>query len=680
MGVRDSDGRTAVRDRAGDWGSPLKSPLDLAELLNRANALFQRGMLADAEQLYRQIVETSPDQIVALNNRGVALERLDRMDEALASIDSALAIRPDYADAHYNRGIVLLRMRRFDEALASYDQALAIRPDYAEALSNRGIAMMELHRLDDALASFDAALAIKADYAEACYNRGIVLMRLERANEALSSFDSALAIRSDYAAASFNRGVALQGLKRHQEALATFDRILAADPDHPHALSALATSALETCDWTLTEDISRRLKRRIVDQQGFIAPFVLLFYSDDPSLQLACAKNFVRHTIAALPRLPQRPAGRHEKIRIAYLSADFRNHPMSQLMAELFGLHDRARFEVIGISFGPDDRSEIRARVAAAFDQFYDLRAESDRDIAALVSDLKIDIAIDLMGHTRNSRPGISAHRGAPIQVSYLGFPGTTGAGFIDYVIADAIVLPLDQQRFYTEEIVHLPETYWVNDSKLKISEQVPTRAEAGLPDRGFVFCCFNKGAKITAPVFEVWMRLLAAVDGSVLWLLRDNAVAESNLRKEAARRGIDPGRLVFAGKLALDRHLARHRLADLFLDTLPYNAHTTASDALAAGLPLVTCLGKTFSGRVAASLLSAAGLAELVTQSLVEYEALALKLAKDGEYLGDVRARLAQNRKNSPLFDTDRFRRHIEAAYVTMYERWQRGESSRVS
>ena len=451
--------------------------------------MFRRGRLADAEELYRQIIDTSPDQYVALNNRGVALEQLGRLDDALTSIESALSIKPDYADAFYNRGIVLLRMKRFDEALSSYDGALAIKPDYAEALSNRGIAMMELNSLDGALASFDSALAIKPDYAEACYNRGIVLMKLERAGEALASFDRALATRPDYAEAFSNRGAALQALKRHEEALAVFDRILAAEPDHPHALSALATSALETCDWRLTEIVAARLKDRIVEHGGFIDPFMLLFFSDDPSLQLQCAKNFVRNRIPVLPRLPERPVSRHEKIRIAYLSADFRNHPMSHLMAELFELHDRARFEVIGISFGPDDRSDIRARVVRAFDRFYDVRSNSDRDIATLIHDLKIDIAIDLMGHTRNARPGIAAQRCAPIQVSYLGFPGTTGTDFMDYIIADSIVLPLDQQPFYTEQIVHLPETYWVNDSKLQMSGRVPTRAEAGLPEQGFVFC-----------------------------------------------------------------------------------------------------------------------------------------------------------------------------------------------
>jgi predicted O-linked N-acetylglucosamine transferase (SPINDLY family) len=349
---------------------------------------------------------------------------------------------------------------------------------------------------------------------------------------------------------------------------------------------------------------------------------------------------------------------------------------MAHLTAELFELHDRTGFEVVGISFGPDDRSDIRARAARAFDRFHDVRARSDGEIVDLIKELEIDIAVDLMGHTRNARTGILAHRPAPIQVSYLGLPGTTGADFIDYVIADEIVLPFDQQAFYAEKIVHLPDTYWVNDSGLKIPPSRLTRAEAGLPGHGFVFCCFNKPAKITAPVFDVWMRLLSAIEGSVLWLLRDNALSERNLRSEAAARGIDPRRLFFAEKLGLGAHLARQRLADLFLDTLPYNAHTTASDALQAGLPGVTCLGSTFSGRVAASLLNAAGLPELITHSLGEYEALALKLARDGDYRADVAARLPRNRGVLPLFDTDRFRHHIEAAYRAMWERWQRGES----
>jgi protein O-GlcNAc transferase len=364
----------------------------------------------------------------------------------------------------------------------------------------------------------------------------------------------------------------------------------------------------------------------------------------------------------------------HGKLRIAYLSADFYRHATAFLMAQLFELHDRSRFEVLGVSFGQDDRSDMRARLLAAFDRFHDVGSRSDYDVAKLLHELEVDIAVDLKGLTLDCRPGILAYRPAPVQVSYLGYPGTMGADFIDYVIADPIVLPLDQQPLWTERIVHLPDCYQVNDSKRQISTRTPTRREVDLPERGFVFCSFNNNWKITPPVFDVWMRLLRAVDGSVLWLIWDNAAAERNLRREAAARGVDPARLVFAATLKVEEHLARHRLADLFLDTLPVNAHTTASDALWAGLPLLTCCGESFSGRVAASLLAAVDLPELVTSNLADYEALALRLATDPTLLRAFRKRLEQNRSTSALFDTDRFRRHIEAAYLTMWERFARG------
>ena len=569
---------------------------------------------------------------------------------------------------------MLLKIRRFDQALASYDQALSIKPDYAEAHANRAVTLMELNRLEDALTDFSRALALRPDYAEAFYNRGIALTRLERLEQALADYDSALAIVPDYPGALANRGIVLQLLRRHEEALAAFERVLTVNPGDSTALSALTSSALETCDWKRTAAILSGLDSRTVGRSAFIAPFHLLLCSDDASLQLECARQFAVSTLPAPPRQTHAPR-HHGKIRIGYLSADFRNHPMAYLTAELFELHDRGRFDVVGLSFGPDDRSAIRARIVKGFDRFYDVRAKSDSDIAALLRDAEIDIAIDLMGHTRNARAGILAHRPAPIQVSYLGFPGTMGVDFIDYVMADRIVLPFDQQAFYTEKIVHLPETYWVDGSEPDIPPCRLTRRQAGLPEHGFVFCCFNKSAKITARAFEVWMRLLAKVEGSVLWLLRDNTVAERNLRAEAAVSGIDPNRLVFADRMERDQHLARHRLADLFLDTLPYNAHTTASDALAAGLPVVTCLGSTFSGRVAASLLSALGLPDLIAHSLAEYEALALKLSEDSGYRARIGAKLKQNRENFPLFDTDRFRRHVESVYQAMWQRWQRGE-----
>ena len=535
-----------------------------------------------------------------------------------------------------------------------------------------------MHRHAEALASFDRALALEPRFADALNNRGNALRDLDRPAQALASFDQALALEPRFADALNNRGNALRDLDRPAEALDSFDRALAIDPDHRYAFDGMTETALAICDWSRTAMLGRESEARIRERCPIINPFRLLGYGSDPALQLECARRFLEDGMP-MPALLRRGAVRHhDKLRIGYLSADFHQHATASLMAELFERHDRARFEVTAIAFGPDDGSDMRARLVRAFDQFHDVRSKADLEVAQLMSGLGIDIAVDLKGHTRHARPGILAHRPAPVQASYLGYPGTTGAGFIDYVIADKTVLPFDQQPFYTEMIVHLPECYQVNASNRKIAARAPTRPEAGLPDQGFVFCCFSNNYKISPDVFDVWMRLLRAVAGSVLWLLKDNGAAQANLRNAAAARGIDPARLVFAGRLEPAEHLARHRLADLFVDTLPYNAHTTASDALWAGLPLLTCQGTAFPGRVAASLLLATGLPELATNSLDEYEALALRLATDAPLLRDLRQRLVQYRSTCPLFDTDRFRRHLEIAYATMWDIQQRGEGPR--
>jgi predicted O-linked N-acetylglucosamine transferase (SPINDLY family) len=368
----------------------------------------------------------------------------------------------------------------------------------------------------------------------------------------------------------------------------------------------------------------------------------------------------------------------HDRIRLAYLSSDFNNHAVAMLIAELFEIHDRSRFEVFGISFGRDDGSSMRARLVKAFDRFYDVRAKSDLEVVELLKELEIDIAVDLNGHTNGARPGILARRPAPIQVSYIGFPGTTGADFIDYIIVDKFIAPPDQQPFYTENLVHLPDCYLVNDSKRQVSARIPTRQEVGLPDKGFVFCCFNQMFKITPTMLDIWVRLLKNVPGSVLWLLRSDDTAEANLRREVAERGVEPTRVVVAGIVSPEDHLARQQLGDLFLDTLPYNAHTTACDALWVGLPVLTCPGRTFAARVAGSVLNAAGVPELVTNSLEDYESTALELATDPLRLSSIRKKLALNRSSCRLFDTRRICLHIEAAYTTMWELWRRGESPR--
>ena len=611
-----------------------------------------------------------------LNNRGNALFALERHDEALDSYDRALAIKSDSAEVLNNRGNVLRDLRRHEAALASYDRALAIRPHYAEALSSRGAVLRELKRHGEAVANYDRAVAIKPEYAEALNDRGNALLELERHEEAIASYDRALAIKPQFAEAHYNRGVALSALGRHADAACQFARLLRIEPDFPYARGDLLHSQPHCCNWNEYAQNVERIKRGVVAGRRAATPFAFLSASGSPSEQLQCAKIYCKDKYAASNcALWTGERYRHDRLRVAYISADFHNHATAYLTAELFELHDKSRFETHAISLGAHQRDEMRARLEKAFAHFVEVRNRSDRDVALLLRELEIDIAVDLQGHTQDSRPGILALRPAPVQVNYLGYPGTMGAEFIDYILADRFTVPEEQRSCYTEKVAYLPDMYQPNDSKRRIAEETPTRREAGLPETGFIFCAFVSTYKIVPAVFDAWMRLLAKVDGSVLWLLAGNADAVANLRRSAGMRGIDPDRLVFAPRIKLEHHLSRHRLADLFLDTLPVNAHTTASDALWAGVPIVTCRGPSFAGRVAGSLLTSLGLTELITGDLAEYESLAFDLARDTGRLMALRETLAQNRRTHPLFNIDRLRRHIETAFEVMSERCQRGE-----
>ena len=662
-----------------DTATALKP--DFADAFNnRGLTLQELRRFEEALASYDKARDLKPNYAEALNNQGNAFQELKRFDEALKTYDKAIAFKPDYADAFYNRGNALKALRRFDEALASYDIASALKPDFVEVLNNRGLTLQELKRYDEALGAYDKALSIRPDLESAWLGRGNIFFTLKRDIEALAAYDTALSIKPDSENAWLGRGNVFTDLKRYGDAFAAYDKAFALKPDLPGAEGSRLHAKMFCCIWSDLEAERESLLKSIRLGRPNSDPFVLLSIGASPEDQLRCANIWVKKDfIVPAHHNPRAKQKEIEKIRIAYLSADFRQHPVADLMADLFAVHDRSRFDVLGISFGPDDKSDMRSRLIRTFDIFHDARFETDDDVAKLLHGLKVDIAIDLMGHTRASRPGILFYHPAPIQVSYLGFPGTTGADFIDYVIADKVVVPFDQQPHYSEKIVHLPECYLVNASQRRIADRVPSRLAAGLPQSGFVYCCFNNSYKITADFFDVWMRLLKAVDGSVLWLRRDNEIAEQNLRREAETRGINPTRLVFASRVPLaEDHLARYRIADLFLDTLPYNAHATASDALWVGLPVLTCCGASFAGRVGASLLNAIGLPKLVTYNLQEYEALALQLAQDASLLASIRAELARNRAVYPLFNTKRFTQHLETAYMTMWNIWQRGEAPR--
>lgn len=598
--------------------------------------------------------------------------------EAAAKIARKVWIREKRNfDALYLLSTVEMHLGNLESAASHLAQACRLNPRAAEVWAVRGNVLLALGQHDEALASFERATEAKDDFFEAHYNRAKLLKELGRTEEALAAYDRTLAIQPRFADALANRGNLLMVLGRFVEAADTFAKLCMLDPDFEYALGNLVHAKQQVCSWNGLGERLDELAERLKAGKPVASPWVMVAAAADPSLQRRCAETVVaRKFPASFPPLWQGERSAHDRIRLAYVSADFYDHATMHLMAGLFERHDRTRFEISAFSFGPDVVDDVRARIEPSFDRFVDVRMKSDEEAAAEMRRCEIDIAVDLKGFTRDSRTGIFARRPAPVQVNYLGNPGTMGASYIDYLIADRTIIPDNHKPFYTEQIAYLPGSYQVNDARRRIADQVPSRAHVGLPADGFVFCCFNRSFKITAEVFSIWMRLLDQAPGSVLWLFDSNSSATRNLRAEAASRGIAPERLIFAPRVAADHHLARHRLADVFLDTLPCSAHTTASDALWAGLPVLACMGTTFAGRVSASLLNAVGLPELVTHSLDEYETLALALTRDRDRLARLRAALSNNLATAPLFDTDVTCRHLEAAYVTMWERHRRGEA----
>jgi len=646
-------------------------------LLQNAQRLHQAGNLAEAARLYGEILRLNPNQFEALYPLGVLHFQAGRYADAERLIADAIRLNSRAAEPHYFRGCALQRLNRNEDAIAAFGEALAVRPGFIDALMARGVTRMTLNRYEDALEDFDAIIAAEPQNAGAWSNRGCILQGMNRNEDALACFEKASSLKPDFVEALIGSGSLLATLKRFEEAASNYEKVLSLNPDIPYVLGNLALFRLQCCDWTRFDRDRAQITAGVKAGKPVIQPFINVTLSDSMAHQLQCARNSIAFQWPQQSRALWRGERYgHDKIRVAYISADFRDHAVARLVAGMFEHHDRSRFETIGVSLVPDDGSAMRARLRGSFDHFIDADRQSDEHVASLLRRMDADIAVDLMGFTSGCRPGLLSFRPAPVQVNFLGYPGTMGAAYVDYIVADAIVIPGDHRAFYTEKIVTLPDAYQCNDRRRTIADVTPSRADLGLPDGAFVFCCFNNSNKLTPELFAVWMRLLDQMDDSVLWLLEDNQAATHNLRREAAARGVAPDRLVFAPRVKPAEHLARHRAADLFLDTLPYGAHTTASDALWTGLPVLTCRGSTFAGRVGASLLRSAGLPELITSSLSEYEALALKLARDRDTLRALKQALAGNRDTCALFDTARFTRHFETALTAMRERQRDGKA----
>ncbi len=610
--------------------------------VQKALKLQEEGHLAEAEELYRSVLSTKAKDFVSLFSLGVIMLGKGEPFTALDYIDRAIAVKPNFALAWYNRGFVLQELKRSDEALESYNQSFVLDSTNVDALINSGTILQDLGRNLKALELYEKVLILDPT------NRKILN----------------------------NKGLMFRDTKLYDRAIPTFKQLLALDPDFDYGQGAYCNAMQMACQWDHLGEGIRILMEKVAAGKRICGALELLAISDSPPAHLEVA----RLCGAQYQRQPQLWRGEryhHDKIRIAYISPDLQEHPVTHLLMGIIDHHDRSRFEIIAFSLGYDNNSQLRSRIAASFDRFIEVQHKSALEISELVRSMEIDIAVDLAGYTARSRSEIFAHRPAPIQVNYLGFPGTMGVEYMDYIIADRWVIPEADQHYFAEQVVYLPGSYLPTNNKVDVAGQVPTRQQYGLPATGFIYCSFNHSYKITPQIFEIWMNILSATPGSVLWLMKLNTFAEENLQKEAAKRGIEPQRLIFATRIpSIEEHVARYTLADLFLDTTPYNAHTTASDALSVGLPVLTCQGKAFPGRVAGSLLRTIGMPELIADSLPDYQLMAIEFARDPAKLERVKKDLIRKRAVSPLFDTARYCRYLEAAFTHMVQQQQNGES----
>jgi len=608
--------------------------------------------------------------------KAIQLQNQGKLDDATRLFKEVLAADSNNAAALYSLSVIALNAGNLKEAFQKTERGIQASPQFAPLRFVHGAVLQAMGNKDDALRSYDAALEIQPDYVEVLLNSGAMLRSMFRHKEALERFNKILTINPDHTGALSNCGIILTEFKQSAHAIAMFERLIRIKPDFDYALGLLFYERMHICNWEDFEALTSQIIEGVRAGKRVCKSLAFMSASDAASDHLLAARIFAQHYCPKNPKsLWQGERYRHKKIRLAYVSPDLREHPVGHLMAGIFEHHDKSHFETVAISLGLDDQSRLRARMLKAFDQFIDAREMSSEQIAQTMRDMEIDIAVDLGGYTSDTRTDIFAFRPAPVQVNYLGYPGTMGTEYMDYILADRHIIPEGHQQFYAEKVVYLPDTYMPTDSSVCISERTPTRAECGLPETGTVFCSFSHDYKISPPMFDVWMRLLRKIPGSTLWLMSRAELAQANLRKEAELRGVAASRLVFAGRVPrVEDHLARYRLADLFLDTHPYNAHTTAADALMAGLPVLTYMGNAFPARVAGSLLHAIGAPELIAHSLEEYESLALKLVNSPNELKTVKQRIKDNKTSCSLFDTADFCRNLEAAYIAMWRQSQLG------
>ncbi len=647
---------------------------ELSKVLTEVRVFYNLGLIYSlknehwlALSNFDLALKISPNDFACLVNKGAAHNDCNEFSKALHCFEKAIKLNDSVAEVWSNKGIALNGLGQFQNALFAYDKAIALNPNYSRAFYNKGICLNRLGQHEDALNHFTQALHQNPNYAEAWLNRGNIHFEKRQYAEALSNFENAISIRPEYAEAWLNKGNIFAELDDHPSAVKCYEKVLAIKPSFNWVPGLLIHANMKMCNWSNFHGHLEKIIYQLNNHHQVIMPFALLSLIDDPKLHKKCSEIYSKKLYPSKDNLEKKLVIADNKIKIGYFSSDFYKHATSHLIAEIFELHNKDDFEILCFSYGPQIIDEMNMRVRSSVDQFHDVSNKSDSDIASFARSTNIQIAIDLKGYTQDSRPGIFSYRAAPIQVNFLGYPGTMGTNYFDYLLADEQIIPEEFKAFYSEKIAYLPNSYQPNDSKRHISSKALKRGDFELPDEAFVFCCFNNNYKILPEVFSVWMNILDAVENSVLWLLEDNHYAAINLINEAKNRSINPKRIIFAKHLPIEEHLARHNFADLFLDTFPYNAHTTASDALFSGLPLLTLSGQSFPSRVATSLLMAVDLPEFITESFESYQFKAIELSSNREVLHQAKEKLLNNRTQLELFNSINYTRGLEMTFKKM-------------
>ena len=650
------------------------APNNSVAYLNKGNILKDLGRYSEAINCYDKALAIEPNFVDAISNKGNVLQDLGRYSEAIICYDEAILIEPNFSEAYKNQGNALQRLGKYREAIISYRSAIALKNDFTLAWTNMGLAHHNLKNYDQSIYFHEKALELDFNCVQAWVNKGSSLHEKYQYMNAIECFNNAIEINSNFVEAWVEKGNSTYKLGLYDEALVCYQRAFSLNKEVDLLLGKIIYTKQNMAYWDGIENDTDKAIAGILSGEKCIAPLIAISLIDSPQLALKAAENIISQKEALKTHTYPIKKNTHQKIHIGYFSGDFKSHPVSFLIAELIEIHDRSRFKIFAFSLDKSPSEDLmRTRLVDIFDQFIDAEDMTHSEIASISKNLEIDIAVDLGGHTEGGAIDLFSQRLAPIQVNYLGYAGTSGARYMDYIIADKTVIPTSSQQYYSEKIAYLPDTFMVDDTNRIPSSKVFSKLEFGLPEHGIIFCCFNNGSKFNRSILVSWAKILLKVEGSIFWISENNHFFKENLLKEFIDLGINSERVIFAKKMdSMGDYLARYVVADLFLDTYPYNAHTTAIDALKSGLPLITCTGESFAGRVATSLLHSIKMPELIATNLEEYEALAIELAQNPEKLEQIKFKLANNRLTAPLFNTPRFTKNIEAAYIKMHERKQ--------